>query len=328
MLWILLSLGLGLIIFTILADMEDLAIGTGIFEGVILVVALVMLASYNSTKATADKQIAVLEQRNDEVVSQIEPLVRQYLEYESSTYKELKPNADTLIALANYPELKGNEFVQTQIQVILENQKKISAMQNHVISGLANLIENRDTDTGGHISRTSAYVKKLSEFAREDGVYTEQITDHFITLMYTLAPMHDIGKILVPDNILKKPGRLTAEEFEQMKKHASLGGKVVSEVLDGITNEEYLAFASDIASGHHEKWDGNGYPFGLKGEQIPLPARIMAIADVFDALISRRCYKEAMPVEQAFEVIREGAGTHFDPNLVQVFLNHRQDFCN
>lgn len=128
MLWIILGLGLVLLIFAIYADSEAVS-GIGIFEVVLLVVVLIMLGSYNSTKATADKQIAVLEQRNDEVVSQIETLVKQYLEYESSTYKELKPNADTLIALANYPELKGNEFVQTQIQIILENQKKITGLK-------------------------------------------------------------------------------------------------------------------------------------------------------------------------------------------------------
>jgi len=128
MLWIILGLGLVLLIFAILVD-SDATSGIGIFEVVLLVVVLYMLGSYNSTKVTADKQIAVLEQRNDEVVSQIEPLVKQYLEYESSTYKELKPNADTLIALANYPELKGNEFVQTQIQIILENQKRITGLK-------------------------------------------------------------------------------------------------------------------------------------------------------------------------------------------------------
>ena len=128
MLWIILGLGLVLLIFAIFAD-SDITPGIGIFEIVLLVVVFIMLSSYNSTKATADKRIAILEQRNDEVVSQIEPLVKQYLEYESSTYKELKPNADTLIALANYPELKGNEFVQTQIQIILENQKKITGLK-------------------------------------------------------------------------------------------------------------------------------------------------------------------------------------------------------
>ena len=220
-----------------------------------------------------------------------------------------------------------NDLVQQDIMAqLVENQKKISNMQNHVISGLANLIENRDTDTGEHIARTSAYVKTLAQRARDEGVYADVIDDYFISLMYTLAPMHDIGKILVPDDVHKKPGRLTPEEFELMKLHASLGGKVVSEVLDGITDEDYLAFASDIATGHHEKWNGSGYPFGLKGEEIPLPARIMAIADVFDALTSERCYKQPMPFEDAVEVIREGSGTHFDPKLVDVFLKYRQDF--
>lgn len=220
-----------------------------------------------------------------------------------------------------------NDLVQqdTMFQ-LLENQRKMSNMQSHVISGLANLIENRDTDTGEHISRTSTFVWRLAENACNDGVYTSILDNHFISLIYTLAPMHDIGKILVPDSILKKPGKLTAEEFEQMKKHASLGGKVVSEVLEGITDEEYLEFASDIATYHHEKWDGSGYPFGLKGEAIPLSARIMAIADVFDALISERCYKKAIPFEDAVEIIRQGAGTHFDPKLVEVFLKYKEEF--
>ena len=220
-----------------------------------------------------------------------------------------------------------NDLVQQDtMEQLLDNQKKISDMQTHVISGLANLIENRDTDTGEHISRTSAFVKLLAENAAKNGVYADVLDEHFIMLMYTLAPMHDIGKILVPDSILKKPGRLTPEEFEQMKKHASLGGKVVKEVLEGITDEEYLYFATEIASGHHEKWDGSGYPYGLKGEEIPLPARIMAIADVFDALISKRCYKEPMPFEDAVEIIRDGAGKHFDPKLVDVFLKSKDNF--
>ena len=140
------------------------------------------------------------------------------------------------------------------------------------------------------------------------------------------ALMHDIGKIVVSDRILRKPGKLTEQEFEQMKKHAEVGGEVVREVLSGITDEEYLSFASDIATYHHERWDGTGYPKGLKGEDIPLSARIMAIADVFDALVSERCYKEAMSPEEAFKVIKEESGSHFDPNLAEVFLNHREEF--
>ena len=138
--------------------------------------------------------------------------------------------------------------------------------------------------------------------------------------------MHDIGKIIIPDSILRKPGRLTEEEFAEMKRHAELGGTVVREVLNGISDEEYLSFASDIATFHHERWDGTGYPDRLKGEEIPLSARIMAIADVFDALISERCYKKAMPPEEAFEIIRNESGSHFDPNLTKVFLDHKEMF--
>jgi len=161
-----------------------------------------------------------------------------------------------------------------------------------------------------------------------DGVYTDTIDNHFIDLLYSLAPMHDVGKIVIPDNILKKPGKLSPEEYEEMKRHASVGGDVVREVLSGITDEEYLNFAQDLSTYHHEWWNGEGYPNGLKGEEIPLCARIMAIADVYDALISERCYKKAMTPEEAFKIIEEGSGTHFDPELVKVFLKHKKDFKN
>ncbi|MBQ7727701.1 MAG: HD domain-containing protein [Clostridia bacterium] len=220
-----------------------------------------------------------------------------------------------------------NDLVQQDIQTeLVDNQKKISGMQESIISGMANLIENRDTETGEHISRTSAYVRLLAEKARADGVYADQLTDHFIFLLDTLAPMHDVGKIVISDSILKKPGKLTEQEYAEMKKHASVGGKVVREILSGITDEEYLSFASDIATYHHERWDGTGYPERRREEQIPLSARIMAIADVFDALISERCYKKAMPAEEAVEIIRAEAGQHFDPNLAKVFLDHQDEF--
>ena len=198
--------------------------------------------------------------------------------------------------------------------------------EDHIILGLASVIENRDISTGEHIARTGHYVKTLAEDARADGVYTDILTDHYRTLLCTLAPMHDIGKILVSDQILKKPGRLTSSEFEEMKRHSSEGGEVVEQILSGITDEEYRQFAVDIVVNHHEKWDGTGYPHGLKGEEILLSARIMANADVFDALISERCYKKAIPVEDAIEIIREESGTHFDPALVDIFLRHKEEF--
>ena len=220
-----------------------------------------------------------------------------------------------------------NDLVQEDIQAeLIANQKRMSEMQEHTISGLANLIESRDTETGEHISRTVAYVKKLALLARAEGVYADQLSDRFISLLCTLAPMHDVGKIVVSDRILRKPGRLNAEEYEQMKHHASEGGAVVRRILKEISDEEYVKFASDIATYHHERWDGTGYPEGLSGEEIPLCARIMAIADVYDALVSVRCYKDALTPEEAFEVIREESGSHFDPRLATVFLKHKEDF--
>lgn len=220
-----------------------------------------------------------------------------------------------------------NDLVQQDIQsMLITNQDKISSMQEHMISGLASVIESRDLETGKHITRTRAYVKILAEDATKDGVYQNIIDEHFISLMYTLSPLHDLGKIVIPDNILRKPGKLTNEEYEIMKKHAKAGGEVVKQVLDGITDEEYLGFASDIAVSHHEWWDGSGYPSRIKGEEIPLSARIMAIADVYDALVSERCYKKPIPHEEAVKIIENESGTHFDPELVKVFLKHNDEF--
>ena len=216
-----------------------------------------------------------------------------------------------------------NDLVQEDIHAdLVSNQEKITEMQKHTISGLANLIESRDTETGEHVSRTGAYVRAIAENAANEKLYPNELDERFITLLYTLAPMHDVGKIVVPDSILRKPGRLTDEEYEIMKTHASKGGEVVRQMLKGITDEEYLKFASDIATYHHERWDGAGYPEGLSGEDIPLAARIMAIADVFDALISERCYKKPIPVDKALEIIRFEAGSHFDPKLAEVFLKY------
>lgn len=220
-----------------------------------------------------------------------------------------------------------NDLIQQDMKTaLITNQTKVSNMQNHIISGLSNLIENRDTETGEHVARTGKYVKTLAKNAENDGVYTDIINEHFIELLYSLAPLHDVGKIVVSDKILKKPGKLTPEEFEEMKKHASAGGEVVRQILGGITDDEYIDFASDIATYHHERWDGSGYPEHLSGDKIPLSARIMAIADVYDALTSERCYKKAMSPEKAFTIIQEESGTHFDPKLVEVFLRHKEEF--
>ena len=220
-----------------------------------------------------------------------------------------------------------NDLVQQDTKAALvANQEKVSKMQVQITGRLANLIESRDAETGGHVARTSAYCKTLAEDAKRAGVYDDVIDEKFISDIYAFAPIHDVGKILVSDKILRKPGRLTPEEFEEMKKHAALGGEVARKVLNDIADENHMKFASDIATYHHERWEGGGYPTGIKGEQIPLSARIMAIADVFDALVSKRCYKEAMSVDEAIQAIQSESGTHFDPKLVAVFLENKEKY--
>ena len=220
-----------------------------------------------------------------------------------------------------------NDLVQQDMkEELVKHQKKVTEMQTQIISRLANLIESRDTETGEHVARTSEYVKTLAECCIKEDVYVDEISEEFIDRLYTLAPLHDVGKILVSDKILRKPGRLTIEEYEEIKKHAEFGGRVVRQVLSDITDEERVKFAIDIAAYHHERWDGTGYPHNLKGRDNPLSARIMAIADVFDALVSKRCYKEAMPINEAIKTIEDEKESHFDPKLVEVFLKYKGEF--
>ncbi len=218
---------------------------------------------------------------------------------------------------------KETELIE-KIAEIEQSKLQVIKMQNHTIESLSNLVENRDEDTGEHVRRTRAYVELLAVQMMKNGHYPEILTPRYIRFLKRAAPMHDIGKIVVPDAILKKPGRLTPQEFEQMKRHASEGGRIVHEILDGYEDPEYIQITANIAMHHHEKWDGSGYPDGLKGEQIPLCARIMAIADVFDALVSPRIYKSPMSYEEAYEIIQEGIGIHFDPIIAKEFLNIKE----
>ncbi|MBO5247665.1 MAG: HD domain-containing protein [Eubacterium sp.] len=199
--------------------------------------------------------------------------------------------------------------------------ERIKTMQSGTIIGIANLIESRDNNTGQHVKNTSEYVQLLASSAKAAHLYPETINDHFIELLVSAAPLHDVGKILVPDSILQKPGKLTDEEFEIMKTHAAEGGKVIHQVLADVTDEEYLQIAYDVATYHHEKWNGTGYPSGLSSHDIPISARIMAIADVYDALTMERVYKKAFPTDKALSIILEDAGSHFDPRLATLFVS-------
>ena len=226
--------------------------------------------------------------------------------------------------LEQYKENLEQEIEQKNLSITQHNEKML-ALQDNIIIGMANLIESRDGDTGEHIKRTSFYVNLLARAIRDKGLYTDILTDNYIELLTKAAPMHDIGKILVPDHILQKPGRLTPEEYEIIKEHSAAGGKIVREVLGFIEEKDYIEIASDMAAHHHEKWNGSGYTKGLAQEDIPLSARIMAIADVFDALVSKRCYKSPMPIEEAFAEMEKSSGTHFDPQLVKIFLGLKEE---
>ncbi|WP_162139863.1 CHASE2 domain-containing protein [Limisalsivibrio acetivorans] len=195
------------------------------------------------------------------------------------------------------------------------------------IESMATVAETRDPETGAHIIRTQNYVKRLAEHMSDKPEYKKILTKRYIELLYISAPMHDIGKVGVPDNILLKPGRLDEAEFEEMKKHAVYGLNIIHGAQEKIPENEFLRMAADIAYTHHEKWDGSGYPRGLKGAEIPLAGRLMAIADVYDALISKRHYKAPMGHEKAMSIIKEGRGTHFDPELVDAFLEIESDFA-
>jgi putative two-component system response regulator len=191
------------------------------------------------------------------------------------------------------------------------------------------LAESRDPETGNHIRRTQRYVKALAfEVAKHDK-YKEVLTPEVITSLYKSAPLHDIGKVGVEDKILLKPGKLTDAEFEEMKKHTTYGRDAIAAAETSINSaDNFLIFAKEIAYSHQEKWDGSGYPEGLSGENIPLSARLMAVADVYDALISKRVYKDAFSHEKAVNIITEGKGSHFEPLLVDCFLNIATEFNN
>ena len=196
----------------------------------------------------------------------------------------------------------------------------IAEMQNALIMVLADMVENRDENTGDHVRKTAAYTRIIMDKLLEMNCYVDQLTPQFIYDVEHSAPLHDVGKIQVSDTILNKPGKLTDEEFAIMKTHTTAGAEILDQVIEKVPESSYLIEAKNLAEFHHEKWNGKGYPYGLKGEEIPLSARIMAVADVFDALVSERIYKKAFPFEKAMNIIKEDAGTHFDPNVAEAFI--------
>ncbi|MDH5205377.1 MAG: two-component system response regulator [Hylemonella sp.] len=229
---------------------------------------------------------------------------------------QLKAAADFLRDKADYLERE-----------VSKRTREVMAIQDVTILAMASLAETRDTDTGNHIRRTQHYVKALAERLCTHPRFAAELTEQNIQTLFKSAPLHDIGKVGIPDRILLKPGRFEPEEFEIMKTHTTLGRDAIQQAEDALGIEvEFLKMAKEIAYSHQEKWDGSGYPEGLAGDAIPLPARLMAIADVYDALISRRVYKEGMSHEKAVQIIIEGRASHFDPDITDAFVAIAEEF--
>ena len=210
--------------------------------------------------------------------------------------------------------------------IIRERTAQLRNLQNAIISGFADLLESRDEETGGHVERTSTYIQILLDSLSERGIYADDIKEINRESFISSARLHDVGKIAISDTILNKPGKLTDEEFTIMKTHAIEGERAIDKIASRTYDVEFLRNARIFAGSHHEKWDGTGYPRGLTGTDIPLQGRLMAIADVYDALVSERPYKKPFPPEKAVEIIMEGAGKHFDPLVADVFYEVRDKF--
>lgn len=238
---------------------------------------------------------------------------------------EIQSRIKTQLELKYSRELLSDEN-HNLAKLVRIKTNEVTQMRSAIIQTLASLAETRDDDTGHHIMRTQQYVRTMLDHMLAHNIYADELTSDLAEVITLATPLHDIGKIGIPDAILLKPDRLTAEEFEVMKHHTALGRNAMEVARQATNNNFFFEVAKEIAYAHHEKWDGSGYPEGLSGEQIPLSARLVALADVYDALISKRVYKDPINHNAATKIIIKGFGSHFDPSLVDVFLQKIDDF--
>jgi putative two-component system response regulator len=215
--------------------------------------------------------------------------------------------------------LNIDDLIRERTVQLVERKEQLVRLQNSLVFTMADLVENRDKNTGGHIDRTAIYMKTLIEAMLAKGAYADEMRDWNLGLVVSSARLHDVGKIAIPDSILNKPGSLTKEEFDTMKRHPTEGETIIEKAISRTGNGEFLYNARIIAAHHHERWDGTGYPYGLKSTEILLQGRLMAIIDVYDALVSERPYKRAFTHEEAVSIITAESGKHFDPLITRVF---------
>jgi len=217
-------------------------------------------------------------------------------------------------------------FNSNLLEMVEAKTKTVLDLQNAVLRTMAELVECREDITGGHIERTQSYLSILLSALLAHGLYKEETSTWDMNLLLQSTPLHDVGKVIIRDNILLKPGKLTEEEFEQIKRHTTFGEEVIERIKSNTVEQAFLDYAKIFAGSHHEKWDGSGYPRGLAGKDIPLLGRAMAIVDVYDALVSDRPYKKAFTHDEAVRIIVDSKGTHFDPELVDLFLEVSEKF--
>jgi len=228
-------------------------------------------------------------------------------------------------------ESQKNELIvfnEHLLELVDAKTKTVVALQSAILTTMTKLVDCRDDVTGGHIERTQRYMELLLHEGIEGNYFNDELSSCDINLLISSTQLHDVGKIAIRDSILLKPGKLTAEEFDEVKKHAKFGENVIAEIQEGSADHKFLEYAKILAGAHHEKWDGSGYPRGLRGEEIPILGRIMAIVDVYDALVSERPYKHGFSHEKSVSIIVAGKGSHFDPSLVDLFLTVADKFKN
>jgi len=279
-----------------------------------------------NTESTAHIPVIFLTAKSD-TQSEIKGLDLGAVDYITKpfSWELLFKRIDTQITLKK----QKSELIRNNLSLACEVDKKTQSvleLQSAILKAIAELVECRDTTTGGHIERTQHYLRMLVEFSIEQNVYAEDMRSWDLELLVLSSQLHDVGKVSIRDKILIKRGKLTFEEFEEMKKHTLYGVDIIRRIERAATENEFLFYAEIMAGSHHEKWDGSGYPYGLRGEDIPLQGRLMAMVDVYDALTNERPYKKAFSHEQSVEIIASEAGVHFDPLIAGVFLTYEKEF--
>ncbi|HBM17385.1 MAG TPA: two-component system response regulator [Lentisphaeria bacterium] len=277
-------------------------------------------------KSTIDIPVIMLTSLNDDE-SQVKGLSLGAADFITKPFKleVLEARVKTQLSLKKAQDELKNFNSKLKVMV-KERTRELEVTQEVTIECMASLAGYRDIETGYHIKRTQTYVKELAIQLKEHPKFKDYLDDTTIEMLYISAPLHDIGKVAIPDAILLKPDKLTDEEFAIMKNHPVIGCEAIAKSEKRLKGNSFLRFAREVAVAHHEKWDGSGYPYGLKGDNIPIPGRLMAIADVYDALVTKRPYKEPFSHEKAVGIITEGRGTHFDPEIVDAFLSVQDKF--